>query len=115
MMKIFAVLLATVICGCASQEPETSQEPVNVQVFYDEPKIEYEDLGRINSTNRAKDPLAALGKTLERAAEMGANGVIVHSITNKGLGAGGRDSFATGGGGATIVYQIQATAIRYVE
>lgn len=114
-MKIFTILIAVAICGCASQESKTPQESINVQVFYDEPKIEYEELGAINTTNRAKDPLNALEKTLGRAADMGANGVIVHSITNKGLVAGGRDTFATGGGGGTFVYQIQATAIRYVE
>ena len=115
MNKLVTVFVAVAICGCASQEPATPQEEVNVQVFNEEPKIEYENLGRINSTNRAKDPLGALERTLRRAADMGANGVIVHSITSKGLVAGGSDSFGTGGGGETYIYQVQATAIRYIE
>jgi hypothetical protein len=56
-----------------------------------------------------------LEKNIRRAAELGADGVIVHSILNKGTVAGGSDIYGTGGGDGTAVFQIQATAIRYVE
>jgi hypothetical protein len=115
MMKIFMILIGLVICGCASQPTELTQEERDIHVFHEEPKIDYESLGRIDTTSRADNPLDALDKTLSRAVELGADGVIVHSIRNKGIVAGGRDSFGTGGGGGSSVYQIQATAIRYIN
>ena len=115
MAKIFMILIAVAAIGCASQEPQTSLEDIDVDVFYEVPKIAYEELGRVDTTSNSKDPMGAVEKTLIRAADMGADGVIVQAINNKGLVAGGRDSFGTGGGGGTFIYQIQATAIRYVE
>ena len=115
MMKIFMILMGLVICGCASQPTELTQEERDIHVFHEEPKIDYEKLGRIDTTSRADNAMAALDKTLRRAAELGADGVIVHSISNKGVVAGGGDSFGTGGGGGSEVYQIQATAIRYIN
>lgn len=114
-MKIFMVLMGIVVCSCASQPTELTQEARDLHVFYEEPKIDYENLGRIDTTSRADNALAALDKTLRRAVELGADGVIVHSINNKGIVAGGRDFFGTGGGDGSVVYQIQATAIRYIN
>ncbi len=115
MMKIFMILIGLVICGCASQPTELTQEERDLHVFYEEPKIEYEKLGRIDTTSPAKHAMDALEKILSRAVELGADGVIIHSIRNKGTVAGGHDAFGTGGGGGFAVYQIQATAIRYVN
>ena len=114
-MKIFMMLIGLVICGCASQPTELTQEERDLHVFYEEPKIDYENLGRIDTTIRANHPMVALEKILSRAVELGADGVISHSSRNKGTVAGGGDAFGTGGGGGFAVYQIQATAIRYVN
>lgn len=114
-MKTFMILIGLAICGCSSQPTELSQEAIDIHVFYEAPKIEYEDLGRIDTTSRAKDAMDALEKVLRRAAELGADGVIVHSISSKGTSAGREDQFGTGGGRVTEVFQIEATAVRYVE
>ena len=115
MMKILIILIGLVICGCVSQPTEPTQEERNIHVFYEEPKVAYESLGRIDTTSRANHAMDALEKTLSRAAELGADGVIVHSIRDKGTVAGGVDTFGTGGSRRVGVYQIQATAIRYVN
>ena len=65
--------------------------------------------------NRARHAIDVMDKVLIRAAELAADGVIVHATINKGLVAGGADVFGTGGGGGFSMYQIQATAIRYLE
>ncbi len=109
------ILIGLVIFGCASQPKELTQEEIDLHVYLEEPKIDYENLGRIDTTIRAKHPMDTLEKILSRAVELGADGVIIHSIRNKGTVAGGSDSFGTGGGGGFAVYQIQATAIRYVN
>lgn len=114
-MKIVMIVITLAICGCATQPTELTPEERNIHVFYEEPKIEYESLGRINMTRRADHPMNALEQMLSRAVKLGADGVIVHSIRNKGKVAGGRDEFGTGGGGGIAVYQIEATAIRYVN
>ncbi len=114
-MKIFMILIGLVIFGCASQPTELTQEERDLHVYYEEPKIAYENLGRIDTTSRANHAMDMLEKILSRAVELGADGVIVHSIRNKGTVAGGGDEFGTGGGGGFAVYQIQATAIRYVN
>jgi len=115
MTKIFMILIGLVICGCASQPTELTREEIDIHVFYEEPKIDYESLGRIDTTRRANHAMDALEKTLSRAVELGADGVIIHSIRNKGKVAGGADAFGTGGGGGFAIYQVQATAIRYVN
>ena len=109
------ILIGLVIFGCASQPKELTQEEIDLHVYLEEPKIDYENLGRIDTTIRAKHPMDTLEKILSRAVELGADGVIIHSIRNKGTVAGGGDAFGTGGGGGFAVYQIQATAIRYVN
>ncbi len=115
MMKIFMILIGLVICGCASQPTELTQEERDLHVFYEEPKIDYENLGRIDSTSRAKHAMDMLEKILSRAVELGADGVIVHSIRNKGSIDDAGDAFVTGGRHRGAVYQIQATAIRYIN
>ena len=115
MTKIFMILIGLVICGCVSQPTELTQEERDIHVFYEEPKIAYESLGRIDTTSRANHAMDALEKTLDRAADLGADGVIVHSIVDKGPVAGRVDTFGTGGSRSVRVYQIQATAIRYVN
>ncbi len=115
MIKTYMILIGLIFCGCASQPTGLTQEERDIDVFYEEPKIGYEDLGRIDATSRAKHAMDALDKILSRAVELGADGVIVHAIRNKGGIAGGADAFGTGGGGGKAVFQIQATAIRYVN
>ncbi len=114
-MKIFMILIGLVVFGCASQPKELIQEEIDLHVYLEEPKIDYENLRRIDTTIRANHPMDTLEKILSRAVELGADGVIVHSTRNKGTVAGGADRFGTGGGGGFAVYQIQATAIRYVN
>lgn len=114
-MKVFTVLVALFICGCSSQPIELTQAEKDLHVFYEEPKIEYEVIDRINSTSPAKHPMDTLNKVLRRAAKLGADGVIVHSLRKKGTVAGQHDQFATGGGDGVAVYQIEASAIRYTD
>ena len=115
MIKTGMILIALAICGCASQSTELTQQERDLHVFYEEPKVEYESLGRIDTTSPANHPMDTLNKILRRAVALGADGVIVHAIRKKGTVAGGHDSFGTGGGDGVALYQIQATAIRYVE
>ena len=114
-MKTYMILMALLISGCASQSPELTQRESDIHVFYEEPKIDYESLGRVDTTSPGKTAMDTLDKIIRRAAELGADGVIVHTIRNKGTVAGGHDTFGTGGGGGVAVYQIHATAIRYIE
>ena len=114
MMKIYMILLGLVICGCVSQPTELTQEERDIHVFYEEPKIDYESLGRVDATSRTDHPMDMLNKILRRAVELGADAVLIHSIHNKGAVVGRGDAFGTGGGSGAEVYQIQATAIRYV-
>ena len=79
-MKIFTILIGLVVCGCATQPTELTQEERDIHVFYEEPKIDYESLGRIDTTSRAKHAIETVDKILRRAAELGADGVIIHSI-----------------------------------
>ena len=117
-MKVSIVLIGLVLCGCVSQSPESSPESppevIDVDVFYEEPKIDYEVLDRVDTTRRADNQMDVLVEVLRRAEKLGADGVIVHTIYNRGI-VSGRDAFGTGGGGGFAVYQIRATAIRYVE
>lgn len=115
MMKTFIAVVALAICGCANQPAPLTQEERDIQVFHEEPKVEYEILGRVDTTSRGSHAIDVVNKAIRRAAELGANGVIVHSILNKGTVAGGADAFGTGGGGGFALYQVQATAIRYVK
>jgi hypothetical protein len=70
-MKIYMILLGLVICGCASQPTELTQEEKDLHVFYEEPKIDYEDLGGIDATSRANTAMAVLDKILSRASGTG--------------------------------------------
>ena len=121
-MKIFSIaLIALFICSCAS-EPEQQEESAgpavdisDIAVFYDEPTVEYQELDDINMTARGETAMATVEKVMARAAELGGNGIIVHSIDNKSRNAGGADRFGTGGGNRPGVYQVRATAIRYTN
>jgi len=115
MVKIFVILIGFAFFGCASQPTVPTQKEKDIHVFHEEPKIDYENLGRVDATSRARHAMDVLEKVLSRAEELGADGVIVHSILNKGAVAGGSDAFGTGGGGVFALYQVQATAIRYVK
>jgi len=119
MRKLLVILVPLMLAGCASQapepEPESAGEVPDIQVFVEEPDIAYESLGRVDETGRAEHPAAILEMVLRRAATLGANGVIVHSVRNQGGIARGNDIFGTGGRTGNVVYQIQATAIRYAE
>lgn len=114
-MKIIAVFLVLVLLGCASQPTEPTPEKIDIHVFYEAPEIDYEEIGPIDETKRAEHPMDVLEQILRSAVELGADGVIVHSIRNRGTVAGLGDTFGTGGGGGHAVYQIRATAIKYVE
>ena len=109
------ILIGLVICGCAGQPAELTQEERDLHLFYEEPKIDYESLGRIDTTSRAMHAMDALDRIRSRAVELGADGIIVHSIRNKGRIDRGVDEFGTGGGSRATIYQIQATAIRYIN
>jgi len=104
MMKIFMILIGLVFCGCVSQPAELTQEESSLDVYYEEPNTAYENLGRIVATSpngMAKD---TKGKILSRAVELGADGIIIHFSGNR------LTSSETGN-----VYQIEATALRYVN
>jgi len=115
-MKTIAILLGLALWGCAAQ-PTGQMEPVSekldIHVFYEEPEIEYRELGKVDETKRADHPMDVLEQVLRKAMALGADGVIVHSIRNRGTVAGLGDAFGTGGGGGFAVYQVQATAITY--
>ncbi|MEM7501327.1 MAG: hypothetical protein AAF417_04765 [Pseudomonadota bacterium] len=117
-MKISIVLIGLVLCGCVNQPPESSPdsppEVIDVDVFYEEPTIDYEVLDRVDTTRRSDNQMDVLVEVLRRAEKLGADGVIVHTIYNRGR-VSGSDAFGTGGGGGFAVYQIRATAIKYVE
>ena len=113
-MKIPIVLIALILCGCVSQTPEPPPEVFDVDVFYEEPTIEYEVLDRVDTTRRADNQMDVMVEVLRRAEKLGADGVIVHTIYNRGR-VSGSDAFGTGGGGGFAVYQIRATAIKYVK
>lgn len=115
-MKNIAILLGLALCGCAGQPTEQMgpvPEKLDIHVFYEEPEIEYRELGRVDETKRAEHPMDVLEQVLHNSIQLGADGVIVHSIRNRGTVAGLGDAFGTGGGGGHAVYQIQATAITY--
>ena len=112
-MKGLVLLIGFAIVGCAAQAPEPPPRDREINVFLEEPLIEYESLGSVDISSRAEHEMEVLEKVLDRAAQMGADGVIVRSVRTKGRVAGGGDNFGTGGGGGHEVYQIQATAIRY--
>jgi hypothetical protein len=109
------ILIPLMLAGCASQVPEPVEEVPDIQVFLEEPGIAYESLGRVDETSRAEHPADVLNIILRRAATLGADGVIVHSVRNEGRVARGNDIFGTGGRNGYSVYQIQATVIRYTE
>lgn len=120
-MKSLVLLIALVLAGCASQssgpaqEVPDIQELPDIQVFLEEPSIAYESLGRVDETGRGEHPADVLEQVIRRAAELGANGVIVHSVRNQGRVTRGNDVFGTGGSSVSSVYQIRATAIRYTD
>lgn len=115
MMKILIILIGLTAYGCVSQSEELTLEESGIHVFYEEPNIAYENLGRIDTTSRADNAMGVMKKILGRAVDLDADAVIVHSIINKGEVGGGSDAFGTGGGSAPALYQIQATALRYIE
>ena len=114
-INTFLVLIGLIIAGCASQPTAPAPEKIDIHVFYETPKVDYTELGSVGKTQRAEHPMEVLEQILLSAAELGADGVIVHSIRNRGTVAGLGDTFGTGGGAGHAVYQIRATAIQYVE
>jgi len=114
-MKMFIILIGLVFYGCVSQPTELTQKERDLHVYYEEPKIDYENLGRVDATSLTNRTTDALDKVLRRAVKLGADGVIIHSIYDKGTVTDRVDAFGTGGGGGDNVYQVQATAIRYVN
>ena len=123
-MKTFVLLAAMLLTGCASElmqpDPDVAAtvsavDTSDIDVFLEEPLVEYESLDRVDMTSRAEHPAEVLEQVMARAAELGADGVIVHSIRNQGRVGRGTDRFGTGGGTGYLVFQIRATAIRYIE
>jgi hypothetical protein len=106
MMKIFMILIGLVFCGCVSQPAELTQEESSLDVYYEEPNTAYENLGRIVATSRNDMAKDTLGKILSRAVELGADGIIIHFSGNRNIARGTA---------AGKVYQIEATALRYVN
>lgn len=115
MRTVLAILLVIVLTGCAGQSGGLTEAGSQIQVFNEEPKIDYEAIESFDTTARGENAMHALERTLNRAAELNADGLIVHSIVNRGPIAGLGDNFGTGGGDGVIVFQIRATAIRYLN
>ena len=105
-MKIFIIFIGLVICGCVSQSTELTQEESNLDVYYEEPNTAYENLGRIVATSRYDHGKDTVTKILSQAVNLGADAVIIHS-------SGNTESVA--GDETPEMYQIRATAIRYVD
>ena len=56
-MKIILILIGLVCCGCASQPVELTQAERDLKFFYEEPKVEYEILGRVDTTSPGKNAM----------------------------------------------------------
>ena len=125
MLKTAVFMTGLLILGCATEPSQPGQDAAEsasavdtsrIQVYLEEePTVEYEDLGDIGRTIRAEHPAQALERIVADAAELGADGVIVHSIRNQGRVGGGTSTFGVGGRTENFVFQVQATAIRYTE
>ena len=106
MMKIFMILIGLVICGCVSQPTELTQEESSLDVYYEELNTAYENLGRMVATSPKDNAKDTLKKILSRAVELGADGLIIHFSGNRYISAEAD---------MRPVYQIEATALRYVH
>ncbi len=105
MMKIFMILIGLVFCGCVSQPAELTQEESSLDVYYEELNTAYENLGRIVATSPSNKAGDTVRKILSRAVELGADGIIIHFSGNRNIS----------GADMGMVYQIEATALRYVN
>jgi len=129
------VALACLICGCASTrtimvgQPRQPISPDAVRV-YQVPPRHFERIAIINSSAGTSwlfpdRPSMELGisRLRERAAELGANGILLQSVYDVpagglsigigGFGFSGHSSFAGAGnvGGPLINHRVQAAAI----
>ena len=79
-MRIYMVLIGLVVCGCVSQPTELTQKESDLDVYYEEPDRNYEDLGPIiawsqyDQEQKAKiqlfsdnDPISAPGRNPVKA------------------------------------------------
>ena len=98
MLKIYLLLIALFLTGCAGQSEGLTPEESALHLYYEELETEYENLGRIVVTSRYNHAKDALKKVLGEAVALGADGVIIHFSENQD--------------GA---YRMQATAMRYVD
>jgi len=105
-MKIYMILIGLVVCGCVSQPTELTQEESDLDVYYEKPNIDFEDLGRIVVTSQGGFAKDALKKTLGRAAELGADAIIIHFSGNIKIPKER---------GPLTAYRIEATAMRYIQ
>lgn len=144
LMKAFSRMLSIalalwLLCGCASSrvfvvgEPRPVISPDSVRVYRTPPR-RFERIAIINSSSGGSWPFAARGQVdeaisevKEKAAEIGANGILLEAVGttssgNLGIGVGGfgvgggrRHVHAVGGSGsffAPIQHKtVQATAI----
>lgn len=97
-MKIYMMLIALFLTGCAGQSSGLTQEEGALHLYYEELETEYENLGRIVATSRYNHARDALKKVLGEAVALGADGVIIQF-------SGNQDG----------AYRIQATAMRYIQ
>jgi len=95
--KQIVILIGFIVCGCAVQTADAPQRAKDVDVIFDEPKIEYESPVPIDILGRVEHGMEVLEKVLDRAAEKGADGMIDHSVRTRGRVAGGADAYATVG------------------
>ena len=103
-MRIYMVLIGLVVCGCVSQPTELTQKESDLDVYYEEPDRNYEDLGPIIAWSQYDQEQKAKKKILSGAVELGADGVIIRFSGNK---VGDRSNLA--------MYQIEATALRFLN
>lgn len=103
-MNIHWILIALFVCGCASQSTELTRQESDIEVYYEEPDRNYENLGPIVARNPYSNHKAAKKTILSRAVDLSADGVIIHFQGDR-----------VGAFPAPSVYLIEASAIRYVN
>ena len=101
-MKISMVLIGLFVCGCVSQTTGLTQKEGELDIFYEEPDRNFEELGPIivwSPYNQEKD---ARKKVLAGAVELDADGIIIRFSGNTLRDRSIRE-----------MYKIEATAVRY--
>ena len=117
MLKVLMMLVVLSLCGCASQPVDPASSEKLIHFFYEAPNTDFEVVRDLNMTRLAGSPEDALNHIRDRAAALGADGVIVYSIRGGAVG-GGEPYYDPAPGNNTYgykAYRIRATAIRYPD